>query len=146
MHSGMVHTFAPVVCFLDADLKRITRQHLLDLVLPVTSGRVQATIAIFVGSLRPTVLAQAINPKVTGQRCLQRRLLEDFDQWHCRFEIETLLESHLKKKGVPRIIIRWDKASQVTKEEKLGPIRGPIARWGMWRDMVVASVKTRLDR
>ncbi len=146
MHTGVRNSTAPIVCFLDADLTGITVEHLKLLVTPVIKGEHRSTLAIFSGGRKRTTMAQAINPAVSGQRCLERELLHGFATWSCNFEIETRLEAHLNKLCIPRSIVYWRDASQVTKEEKLGLWRGWMARAKMWRDMLFASFRTGIWR
>ncbi len=138
MQTGVYRSLAPVICFLDADLKYLTTRHLQDLVLPVSIGSKRATLGVFKGGFSPTTLAQWISPGISGQRCIERELLRTHKEWGTGYEVETRLEAHLQKEGIPRTLIPWQGASQVTKEEKLGIKRGVQSRITMYRDILRA--------
>jgi glycosyltransferase involved in cell wall biosynthesis len=143
MFSGLQATVSPVVCFLDADLLNITPQHLCALCDPILDGRAQSQLATFTGGRAATTLAQRIAPYISGQRCLRRELLSDFNEWDCGFGIETALNSHLARRGIEQVIVPWHGAAQVMKEEKRGLLRGFQARLGMYRDIMWTWAKSR---
>ena len=136
MQTGLHATSAPVVCFIDADLLRITKAHLCALVEPVLSGRAPVALAVFSGGRAATTLAQKISPMISGQRCMRRELLDDFKGWDSGFGIETEISAHLQRKGVKQLIVEWDGAAQVMKEEKRGAVKGFAARMKMYRDIL----------
>jgi len=136
MLTGVQVTSSAVVCFLDADLLNITVKHLNDLISPVKEGRAVATLGIFTKGRLPTSLAQFIAPKISGQRCLLRNLLEGFDGWNSGFGVEVMLNHHLMLKGVKQLQVKWPGASQVMKEEKQGFWIGFCNRLRMFRIIV----------
>jgi glycosyltransferase involved in cell wall biosynthesis len=136
MQTGVNATSAPVICFLDADLTGISSQHLRQLVEPVINGAAQAALATFAGGRAVTTMAQKVAPMISGQRCLRRELLDDFERWDCGFGIETELNAHLLRKGIKQQIVEWQGAGQVMKEEKRGWVNGFGARLRMYRDIV----------
>jgi glycosyltransferase involved in cell wall biosynthesis len=143
MRTGLSATSSPVVCFLDADLIRVTRDHLAALVGPVARGEVGATLAVFAGGRWATSLAQRIAPLISGQRCLRRDLVEDFLDWPGRFGIETALNDHLRRQGVSHRLVRWQGAAQVMKEEKRGALVGFLARLAMYWQILLAWLRTK---
>jgi glycosyltransferase involved in cell wall biosynthesis len=143
MQTGLKATSAPIVCFIDADLIEVTPDHLHDLVSPVTQGGEQATLAVFSGGRLTTTLAQKVAPMISGQRCLRRELLDDFNGWDSKFGIETEINAHLQRRGIEQQIVQWHGAGQVMKEEKRGLLVGVIARLGMYRDIVKAWARNR---
>jgi glycosyltransferase involved in cell wall biosynthesis len=143
MQTGLASTSAPVVCFIDADLLDITKEHLCALVEPVLSGEVPVALAVFKGGRAATTFAQKISPLISGQRCMRRELLDDFTAWDSKFGIETEISAHLQRKGITQLIVEWEGAAQVMKEEKRGPLKGFIARLGMYRDIVRSWLRNR---
>lgn len=129
-----------IICFLDADLIELTTDHIKNLVEPVVKGASQATIGIFSGGRGATDFAQRVAPLISGQRCLLRSLLDDFDDWHVRFGIEHALNDHLKKKGIHMLRINLPGASHLMKEEKRGFIKGFSQRIRMYYDILMYNI------
>lgn len=143
MRAGLQASQAPLVCFLDADLLQVTSAHLEQLAGPVMRGEQAAQLAVFSGGRLATTLAQQITPMLSGQRCLRRELLADFQDWDSGFGIETALNAWLLRQGVEQRIVHWNGAAQVMKEEKRGFLRGFAARLGMYRDIVKTWAKSK---
>lgn len=141
MHSGFLASSAPVICFLDADLLHVNAGHLRALIEPVQYGHNQASLAMFTGGRTLTSLAQKISPLISGQRCLQRQLLDSFEDWDSRFGVETSLNEHLESLGVAQLVVEWPGAAQVMKEEKRGCLAGFAARLGMYRDIAASKMR-----
>jgi len=140
---GLRECQSDIVCFLDADLVRLTTEHIKALVEPVLSGSEKATIGIFKGGRGATDFAQRIAPLISGQRCLERRLLDDFDRWDTKFGIEHALNDHLSKKGIAMKRIPLPGASHVMKEEKRGFIAGFAQRLRMYWDILRYNLTSR---
>jgi glycosyltransferase involved in cell wall biosynthesis len=143
MQTGVGATSAPLVCFLDADLTGISTHHLHELVDPVLTETAPAALATFSGGRALTTAAQKVAPLISGQRCLRRELLVDFRGWDSGFGIETEINAHLQRKGVKQLIVEWQGAGQVMKEEKRGAVRGFAARLAMYRDIVRSWLRNR---
>ena len=143
MRTGLESSSAPLICFLDADLLNITSEHLQMLTDPVRSGECRASLAVFRGGRKLTSLAQKISPLISGQRCLERQLLDGFSDWDSRYGIETAINEHLSSVGVQQRIVTWHGAAQVMKEEKRGCLAGFGARMGMYRDIMQARKRSR---
>lgn len=143
MRSGLDSSTAQFICFLDADLLNVSTEHLQSLVEPVCSGECRASLAVFRGGRKLTSLAQKISPLISGQRCLDRRLLDDFNDWDSRYGIETAINEHLALVGVQQRVVTWHGAAQVMKEEKRGCLAGFTARLGMYNDIIRAKKRSR---
>lgn len=144
METGLANTEHPVVAFIDADLLAFTVEHLKLMVEPVVSGAQRATLAVFRGGRTATSLAQRIAPMISGQRCLRRELLDDFDGWHTRFGIETAINDHLRRLGIAQYLVVWEGAGQVMKEEKRGFWAGVLARIRMFWEIFVTWTRSKL--
>ncbi|MCC7477632.1 glycosyltransferase family 2 protein [bacterium] len=145
LRTGMQATSAPVLCLLDADLVNVNAGHLHALIEPVLSGRQRSVIAVFRGGgLKPTTLAQQIAPMISGQRCLLRELLDDFEDWDSGYGVETALNAHLKTKGVEQVMVEWYGASHIMKEQKRGLLLGAAMRTKMFFEITVAWFKARI--
>lgn len=143
MLSGLKATVEPVVAFLDADLLELNKEHIAALVNPVAEGRAEATLGVFRSGRQATTLAQKLAPMLSGQRCLRRYLLEDFNYWDTRFGIETELNLYLKRRGVEQKVVYWDGASHVMKEEKRGWLKGIHQRFKMYLDILGVYLRRR---
>jgi len=143
MLTGLENTTAEIVAFLDADLLNVSPEHIGLLTEPVVSGKAEAALAVFAGGRMATTLAQKITPMISGQRCVLRRHLDGIESWDARFGIETVINDHLRSKGIEQLIVQWPGAAQVMKEEKRGCLGGVISRLGMYRDILSAWVKTK---
>jgi hypothetical protein len=146
MLTGLRESHCPVVCFLDADLLNVTDEHLAALVDPVVEGEASATLGVFRGGRAVTSIAQAIAPLISGQRCLQRELLDNFTEWNSGFGIETAINDHLRRQGVEQRIVYWIGAAQVMKEEKRGLLLGFLSRLRMYADILATWLRTKLPR
>lgn len=143
MLSGLKATAEPVVAFLDADLLKLKQEHIAALVNPVAEGMAKATLGVFRSGRRATTLAQKLAPMLSGQRCLRRDLLEDFNYWDTRFGIETELNLYLRRRGVDQKVVYWDGASHVMKEEKRGWLKGILQRFKMYLDILAVYLRRR---
>ena len=143
MQTGIAASSGEVITFLDADLLNVTAVHLEELVRPVSSGEHRAALAVFRGGRMATSLAQKISPMISGQRCLLRSLLAEFNVWDSGFGIETALNDYLKRCGVIQEIVEWEGAAQVMKEEKRGLLQGFIARLKMFWEIFAAWIRAR---
>jgi len=136
VRAGLDRTSAEVVLLLDADLVGLRRQHIIDLVTPVLSGKAKATMGVFTEGRAMTDLAQLLAPKLSGQRAMLRELLAGVDMEDTRFGIEVAINRHLEELGVEIYEVPLDNLSQYTKEEKMGLWKGIAARASMYYDVM----------
>jgi len=133
MMTGVKNTDADIVLFLDADLLGLRPQHVLDLLEPVVSGPAEMSIGIFEAGRLATDLAQFIAPYLSGQRAVRRTLfdrLPDLDM--ARFGVEVALTKFVKTEGIPVAEVELKEMSHIMKEEKLGLVKGVMARMKMY--------------
>ncbi|MFZ5640131.1 MAG: glycosyltransferase family 2 protein [Bacillota bacterium] len=133
MMAGVKNTDADIVLFLDADLIGLRPEHVRNLLEPVITGRAEMTIGIFESGRLATDLAQFIAPYLSGQRAVRRSLLEklpDLDM--TRFGVEVALTKFVKTEGIPVEEVELKEMSHVMKEEKLGLVKGVMARMKMY--------------
>lgn len=141
MWAGVQATSADVVCFLDADLQGLGREHLEALVAPVRDGRTEMTVGLFRGGRAKTDFSHHITPWVSGQRAiLRRRLLEVPEIDDSRLGVEAALTRAAYHHGWETLYVPWRGVTHTMKEEKLGRVRGFIARLGMYREMARAAL------
>lgn len=136
MHVGACHTDAPVLVFVDADLIGLTPRHVDALVEPVCLGDVDMTLGVFRGGRRATDLAQKLFPFVSGQRAIRRELfLEVPNVQFARFGVETQITRWAVRQRWRVQYVPLYGVTHPMKEEKLGRLRGTMARLRMYADI-----------
>lgn len=137
MKEGVLASDGDIILFVDADLIGLTGQHITDLLRPVLSGEADATVGLFERGRIATDLAQVVAPFLSGQRAVRREFLKDFwDQEVAGFEVEVALTRCLKKKGARVTEVVLGDLTQRMKEEKLGVMRGFLARMKMYWEIL----------
>lgn len=133
MMAGIKNTDADLVLFLDADLIGLKPAHVMSLLEPVMDGRAEMTIGIFESGRLATDLAQFIAPYLSGQRAVRRSLFEQLPNLDLtRFGVEVALTKFVKAEGIPVEEVELKEMSHIMKEEKLGIIKGVMARMKMY--------------
>lgn len=133
MMVGINSTDADVVLFLDADLIGLQPSHVVELLLPVLEGRAEMTVGIFEHGRFATDLAQFVAPYLSGQRAVKRELMKQLSNLELtRFGVEVALTRFAKTAGISVVEVELRDMSHVMKEEKLGVIRGVLARLKMY--------------
>ncbi|MDN5363114.1 MAG: hypothetical protein PWQ91_175 [Eubacteriales bacterium] len=140
--AGIAATDAEVLLFLDADLVGLREDHIYSLINPVLQGEAQAVIGILDRGRLATDLAQKFAPRLSGQRCLRRELLDGLHHLEMtRFGAEVALNRHLQAQGVEEKTVVLEGLTHVMKEEKRGLVRGMASRMKMYWE--IARVWTR---
>lgn len=133
MMAGLGRTNAEVVLFLDADLIGLTQGHIYDLLTPVLNQEAEMSIGIFEGGRVATNFAQKIAPFLSGQRAMRREILENISYLDLTgFGVEIALTNYVEetKVMVKEVVLR--DMTHVMKEEKLGLVKGFVARMKMY--------------
>jgi len=123
--------------FLDADLLRLNHKHIAQLLDPLAEEQPAAmTVGIFRQGNKASVnMAQHYFSILNGQRALRREFVEILpDLRWSRFGVEILLSKYAQLAGQ---IVRHPELlgiSHVTKEEKLGFLRGFCYRLQMFKE------------
>lgn len=145
LRTGALATRADILLFLDADLINLTGDQVDDLVRPVLAADAGMTIGVFRGGRAATDLAQVISPHLSGQRCLHRDFflgapLVDGS----RSGVEIALTIHARANKVPIQTVDLVGATHTMKEEKIGVVRGVLARWRMYADILTTVARYQL--
>lgn len=143
--TGFAYTERQHLLMVDADLLGFQPDHLADLALPVALGRVQMTTGIFRGGRLNTDAAHVVAPGLSGQRALTREVWDRFrelfpDPAVLGYGVEEALEDLIKHHGVTRELVEWRGVSHVTKEEKVGLIKGWEWRLKMFREVLSSRI------
>ena len=138
MYAGVMHTKAPIIIFLDADLIGLTVKQVKDMILPIIHGYADMTLGIFCSGRSMTDLAQKIAPYLTGQRAMKRWVLDGLDQedWQTGFGIEMAITRLAKTSDIRVIEIPLENTTHAMKEEKMGLVRGVAARAKMYWEII----------
>ncbi len=136
MMVGINNTDADVVLFLDADLIGLQPLHVVDLLLPVLEGRAEMTVGIFDHGRLATDLAQFIAPYLSGQRAVKSQLFRQISNLELtRYGVEVALTRFAKTAGISVVEVELRDMTHVMKEEKMGVVRGFMARLRMYWDI-----------
>ena len=137
LKAGIDQADADVYLFLDADLIGLTVQHVRSLLDPVLSGEAQMSLGILEKGRVATDLAHAVAPYLSGQRAVARTVLEGLSGMETsRYGIEVAINRHLKKHRVVVRTVSMENLTHRMKEEKLGLLRGFVARLKMYWEIV----------
>ncbi len=135
--AGVSECGTEIILFLDADLIGLTKQHVLDLIQPVLENRADMTVGIFRKGRVVTDLAQKVTPYLSGQRAIRKAIIEKLPNMDiARYGVEVALTKYLKKYSARVIEVDLPDMTHVTKEEKLGLVKGVQARLKMYWDIV----------
>lgn len=137
MKAGLERCINENVVFLDADLIGLTEQHVKDLIMPVIKNETEMTIGIFKNGRIVTDLAQKVTPYLSGQRAVKKALLDKIPNIDItRYGVEVALTKFVEKNAISSKEVYLADMTHVTKEEKLGLIKGVQARLKMYWDIV----------
>lgn len=135
--AGLDRSQADVFLFLDADLVGLRPAHVEQLLDPVVSGKVAMSVGLFEKGRIATDLAQKVAPHLSGQRAVRRELLEKVDGLDIsRFGVEVAIKRIVERHHFPVAEVYLPYLTHVTKEEKLGFIKGFAARMKMYWEIV----------
>lgn len=132
--TGVKLSHYDTVLLLDADLTDFNKEHIDRMLFPVIEGSADTTLGIFMGGRFNTDLAQWLTPFLSGQRAINKSVILEFKDKlsHKGYAIETLIYILVRKLGLREKRVFLKGPSQVTKEEKMGIIRGFIYRLSMY--------------
>jgi len=142
LKAGIQRADADVYVFLDADLIGLTPEHVEALLEPVLAGRASMTVGRFTGGRVATDLAQVVAPYLSGQRAVRREVLAGIPNLElARFGVEMALTRHIHRHGIPVEEVLLVGLTHRTKEEKLGLLRGFLARMREYWDIIRSTVE-----
>lgn len=137
IRAGINECGTEIILFLDADLIGLTEKHVLDLIEPVIDNKTDMTIGIFKNGRMVTDLAQKVTPYLSGQRAIKKSIIDKIPNIDItRYGVEVALTKYVDKFNVRVQEVDLPDMTHVTKEEKLGIIRGVHARLKMYWDIV----------
>lgn len=137
MKAGLEKCINDNVLFLDADLIGLTPKHVRELILPVMNNETEMTIGIFKNGRVVTDLAQKVTPYLSGQRALKKYILDRIPNIDItRYGVEVALTKYAEKNLIRTKEVILEDMTHVTKEEKMGLIKGMQARFKMYWEIL----------
>jgi glycosyltransferase involved in cell wall biosynthesis len=135
--AGINECGTEVILFLDADLIGLTEKHVLDLISPVINNESDMTVGIFKNGRMVTDLAQKVTPYLSGQRAIKKSIIDKISNIDItRYGVEVAVTKYVEKTSVRVQEVDLPDMTHLTKEEKLGLIKGVQARLKMYWDIV----------
>ncbi|HYF83012.1 MAG TPA: glycosyltransferase family 2 protein [Clostridia bacterium] len=135
--AGVNECGSEVILFLDADLIGLKEKHVIDLIKPVIDNYADMTIGIFRNGRMVTDLAQKVTPYLSGQRAIKKNIIDKIPNIDItRYGVEVALTKYVEKFSIRVQEVELPDMTHVTKEEKLGLIKGVHARLKMYWDIV----------
>ncbi|OPZ82293.1 MAG: Glucosyl-3-phosphoglycerate synthase [bacterium ADurb.Bin429] len=142
MRAGAQAATGDILLFLDADLRNLAPEQVDSLIRPVLEREAGMTIGIFRGGRAATDLAQVISPHLSGQRCLPRDFfLAAPLVGGSRSGVEIALTVHARACKLAIQTVELPGATHTMKEEKIGIVRGTLARWRMYTDILATLIR-----
>lgn len=144
MRRGAEATDAEALVFFDADLIGLTPAHVDALVAPVADGLAVMALGVFRHGRGATDLSQRLAPNITGQRAIRRDV---FLAIPCLtttgFGVELAITHYIQAAGLPLRRVVLTGVTHPMKEEKMGLLRGAIARARMYRQMLPYLIRRK---
>jgi glycosyltransferase involved in cell wall biosynthesis len=133
MATGLLHTDAPLVLFVDGDILNLTPEMVAELVEPVRAGRVEMNIGIRHRGVLLDAWHRRFGPLLSGIRCLRREVFEAVpSEYRAGFRIETALNWACRRLGWRRGCVLLCGLKHHVKERKRGLVPGVRARIDMF--------------
>lgn len=135
--AGLDRSRADVILFLDADLIGLRTEHVDQLLGPVIDGSAVMCVGLFENGRVATDLAQKVAPYLSGQRAVRREVLEMVNDMDIsRFGVEVAIKKIVDGNELIVQEVYLRDLTHVTKEEKLGVLKGFAARMKMYWEIV----------
>lgn len=139
MATGLLHTEAPIVLFVDGDILNLTPEMVASLVEPVRAGRVEMSIGIRHRGALLDAWHRRFGPLLSGMRCLRREIFESVPvEYRGGFRIETALNWACRRLGHRCGCTVLRGLRHHVKEKKRGLLPGVRARIDMFATVFLA--------
>lgn len=148
LKTGVREAHGSIVVFFDADLIRLTTEHVAMLIQPVLDGACDMNVGLLDKGVMITA-AQMNLPLLSGQRALKREIFDlVLEESLTGFGIETALNHAAKENGYHTGIVVFENIDFVRKFEKVGWREAFFEYAKMWRDVfrshaVIAAEKIK---
>jgi glycosyltransferase involved in cell wall biosynthesis len=146
MMHGVSHTDAPLLFFIDADLKGLNENHLKKILEPVIKGK----LAMCVGIRDRGKLGMKISkhmPLIGGERAMSRKIFEDIpDKFMQGFMVETSMNYYCRSHKLPYGTVELPGLHIRRKMQKVGFWKGLKEYIHMTYEMIKAMASVRIAR
>jgi len=146
MMHGVSHTDAPILFFIDADLKGLRKDHLKKILAPVMSGKLAMCVGIRDrGPLMMKISAHL--PLIGGERAMLRKVFEDVpDKYMQGFMVESAMNYYCRSHHLPYGTVELPGLHIRRKMQKVGFVKGLGEYIHMWKQVWGAMLAVRLAR
>lgn len=146
MMHGVAHTDAPILFFLDADLKGLQKNHLEKILEPVLTGELAMAVGIRDRGAIGMALAR-IFPLIGGERAMMRHIFEDIpDRFLQGFMVEGTLNYYCRSHGLRYGTVDLPGLKIRRKMQKVGVVRGLAGYFYMTWQVIKAMIVVRIAR
>lgn len=147
MATGVAHTGAPLLVFVDGDIRNLT-SHLVELLItPVLNGRAAMNIGVRNRGALLNAVHRRTGPLLSGIRCLRREVFEAVPEEFLEgFRIETALNWACRRLALRRETTVLYEIKHLVKEKKRGLLAGARARCEMFASVFAAWLRLHLVR
>ena len=145
--TGVAHTSAPVLVFVDGDIMNLSGYLLYQLIEPVVGGGAAMNVGIRHRSSLIDFFHARWGPLLSGIRCLERGVFESLpDEYVEGFAVETALNYACNRQGLAVETTVLHELKHRVKEKKRGLLAGSRARVDMFVTVFSAWVRLHLER
>ena len=124
----------------------LKEEHIIKLIQPIIEEGYAMAVGVFEHGRIATDLAQFLAPFLSGQRIVRKELFAQMSNLDAtRFGVEVALTKYAKDNNLPVKEVILKDLTHVMKEEKLGLVRGFVARMKMYWEIakfVSTNIKT----
>jgi glycosyltransferase involved in cell wall biosynthesis len=147
MATGVAHTAAPFLLFVDGDILNLTSEVVTQLITPVVAGRSDMTIGVRNRGRLVNAVHRQTGPLLSGIRCLRREIFEAVpEEFLDGFCIETALNWSCRRLRRRTSTIVLYNLKHLVKEKKRGLAAGGRARLEMFAAVFAAWLRLRWTR
>ena len=141
LKKGLEKTDAEIILMLDGDLIGLNKKHIDKLLNPVLNNNFDMSVGIFDHGPGLTDLAQQVTPSLSGQRAIKLDILNNIENLDkAGFGVEVSINNYVKNNGAVEFV-ELKNLNHVMKEEKMGLLKGLIARLKMYWDIIRTVIK-----
>ena len=146
---GVEITNADILLFLDADLVKLTKEHLTMLLEPVIKGKVDMTV----GAIDRKMFGNFLNEwfrktesPFSGMRAIKRSFWDRIpNNYKKKFYVESAITYFAKRDNIKVQPFVLEGVRHIVKEKKMGFWQGTKARWKMNFQIVFINIALRLN-
>lgn len=143
--TGVAHTTAPILVFVDGDILNLSDYLLNQLIDPVVSGGAAMNIGVRHRGWLINLLHRRLGPLLSGIRCLRREVFEAVpEDYLLGYRVETALNWACRRLGGRCTTTVLYRLKHLVKEKKRGLAEGLTSRFRMFWDVLNAYLTLRI--